>query len=159
MREPTLLDPTKAGKQAEDSDNQLRPRGWPIGGFLFLGPTGPGKTRIVEAAAESPRKHPRALDKATLTLGDNRRVDFSSAMVSLTSNLISVELICLVSPRRGVRVASSEDAVCSAPGFQAGASRPQTSPLGEGPRASPFSLIVGRELEAVRMCRAIGQAA
>jgi ATP-dependent Clp protease ATP-binding subunit ClpA len=27
------------------------------------------------------------LDKATLTLGDNRRVDFSRAMIFMTSNL------------------------------------------------------------------------
>jgi len=131
----------------------------PIGSFLFLGPTGSGKTRIVEAAAESLLGSTRAvikidcaefqhsheiakligsppgylghrethpllsqeilsqyytdkvklsfllfdeiekasdalwnlllgiLDKATLTLGDNRRVDFSRTVVFLTSNL------------------------------------------------------------------------
>ena len=31
----------------------LNPPARPIGNFLFLGPTGTGKTRIVEAAAES----------------------------------------------------------------------------------------------------------
>ena len=31
----------------------LSPAGRPIGNFLFLGPTGSGKTRIVEATAES----------------------------------------------------------------------------------------------------------
>jgi ATP-dependent Clp protease ATP-binding subunit ClpA len=131
----------------------------PIGNLLFLGPTGSGKTRIVEAAAEilfgdsravikvdcaefqhsheiskligSPpgylghrETHPLItqealaashcdhmklsfllfdeiekasdalwqlllgmLDKATLTLGDNRRVDLSQTIIFLTSNL------------------------------------------------------------------------
>ena len=31
----------------------LRPPNRPVGTFLFLGPTGSGKTRIVEATAES----------------------------------------------------------------------------------------------------------
>ena len=40
----------------------LNPPGRPIGNFLFLGPTGSGKTRIVEATARfltsrPPRKH------------------------------------------------------------------------------------------------------
>jgi ATP-dependent Clp protease ATP-binding subunit ClpA len=49
------------------------------------------------------------LDKATLTLGDNRRVDFSAAMVFLTSNLGAAEMSSLMSPRLGFHVASSED--------------------------------------------------
>src|SRR6202022_1740127 len=78
MPKLTLLDPTKTGKQAEDLENQLRhlvvgqdeaihqivkayqthlaglsPVGRPVGNFLFLGPTGSGKTRVVEATAES----------------------------------------------------------------------------------------------------------
>src|SRR5213075_636042 len=143
--------------------------GRPIGNFLFLGPTGSGKTRIVEATAETLLKNPRAvikidcaefqhsheiakligsppgylghrethpllsqevlnqyhtdkvkitlvlfdeiekasdalwqlllgiLDKATLTLGDNRRVDFSKAMVIMTSNLGAREMSELIS--------------------------------------------------------------
>ncbi len=131
----------------------------PVGNLLFLGPTGSGKTRIVEAAAEILFGDPRAvikvdcaefqhshetakligsppgylghreteplitqealaryhtdklklsfllfdeiekasdalwqlllgiLDKATLTLGDNRRVDLSQTMIFMTSNL------------------------------------------------------------------------
>ncbi len=137
----------------------LNSPGRPVGNLLFLGPTGSGKTRIVEAAAEilfgDPRMvikvdcaefqhsheiakligsppgylghretHPLItqealaashtdklklsfllfdeiekasdalwqlllgmLDKATLTLGDNRRVDLSQTVIFLTSNL------------------------------------------------------------------------
>jgi ATP-dependent Clp protease ATP-binding subunit ClpB len=142
----------------------LNTPGRPIGTLLFLGPTGTGKTRSVEAAAEvlfgSPNafvridcaefQHPHeiskligappgylghretppmlsqenldsyqtdraklslvlfdeiekasdalwqlllgVLDKATLTLGDNRRVDFSRAIVVMTSNLGAREM-------------------------------------------------------------------
>jgi len=145
----------------------------PIGTMLFLGPTGSGKTRVVEAAAEvlfgdanamvkidcaefqhsheiakligsppgylghretSPmltqenlnRMHTDEvklslvlfdeiekasdslwqlllgiLDKATLTLGDNRRVDFSRTMVMMTSNLGAREMSELVGARIG----------------------------------------------------------
>src|ERR1700678_2325404 len=155
--------------------------GRPIGNFLFLGPTGSGKTRIVEATAETLLKNPRAvikidcaefqhsheiakligsppgylghrethpllsqevlnqyqtetmkvsfvlfdeiekasdalwnlllgiLDKATLTLGDNRRVDFSAAMVFLTSNLGAAEMSSLVSPRLGFHATSVDE--------------------------------------------------
>jgi ATP-dependent Clp protease ATP-binding subunit ClpB len=148
----------------------------PIGNFLFLGPTGSGKTRIVEATAESLMGNPRAvikidcaefqhsheiakligsppgylghrethpllsqevlnqyhtekvkisfvlfdeiekasdslwnlllgiLDKATLTLGDNRRVDFSRAMIFMTSNLGASEMSSLVSPKLGFTI-------------------------------------------------------
>jgi ATP-dependent Clp protease ATP-binding subunit ClpA len=54
------------------------------------------------------------LDKATLTLGDNRRVDFSSTMVFLTSNLGATEMSSLLSPRLGFHVASFEDTSGSA---------------------------------------------
>src|SRR5579863_6035997 len=37
--------------------------GRPIGNFLFLGPTGSGKTRIVEATAEALLKNPRSVIK------------------------------------------------------------------------------------------------
>ncbi len=204
-----LLDPTKTGRQAEDLENNLRhfvvgqeeaihqivrayqthlaglsPVGRPIGNFLFLGPTGSGKTRIVEAAADALLRNPRAvikidcaefqhsheiakligsppgylghrethallsqevlnqhhtdkikisfllfdeiekasdalwnlllgiLDKATLTLGDNRRVDFSKAMVFLTSNLGASEMSSLVTPRLGFQVPAVNDTSC-----------------------------------------------
>src|ERR1700724_3578523 len=153
--------------------------GHPIGNFLFLGPTGTGKTRLVEAAAESlvgdarcvlkidcaefqhsheiakligsppgylghRETHPLLsqelvnqhhtdkvkisfvlfdeiekasdalwnlllgiLDKATLTLGDNRRVDFSNAMIFMTSNLGASEMGSLASPRLGFQVGSA----------------------------------------------------
>ncbi len=205
----TLLDPTKTGTQAEELQNKLRhlvvgqeeaihqivkayqthlaglsPAGRPIGNFLFLGPTGSGKTRIVEATAESLLNNPRSvikidcaefqhsheiakligsppgylghrethallsqevlnqhhtekvkisfvlfdeiekasdalwnlllgiLDKATLTLGDNRKVDFSSTMVFMTSNLGATEMSSLVSPRLGFQAPAPEDASC-----------------------------------------------
>ena len=143
---------------------QICPKGHPVGNILFLGPTGSGKTRIVEAVAEilfgdaravikidcaefqhsheiakligSPpgylghrETHPiitqsalalyqkenlhlsfllfdeiekasdalwqlllGMLDKATLTLGDNSRVDLSQTVIFLTSNLGSSEI-------------------------------------------------------------------
>lgn len=142
----------------------LNSPGRPVGNLLFLGPTGSGKTRIVEAAAEilfgTPRSvikidcaefqhsheiakligsppgylghretHPLItqealsanhtdnlklsfllfdeiekasdalwqlllgmLDKATLTLGDNRRVDLSQTVIFMTSNLGAGEI-------------------------------------------------------------------
>jgi ATP-dependent Clp protease ATP-binding subunit ClpA len=143
--------------------------GRPVGTMLFLGPTGSGKTRVVEAAAEILYTDPHAvikvdcaefqhsheiakligsppgylghretspmltqenldryhndrdqlsfvlfdeiekasdalwqlllgiLDKATLTLGDNRRVDFSRTMIFMTSNLGAKEMSELIS--------------------------------------------------------------
>src|SRR5271166_2727519 len=137
----------------------MNPPGRPVGNLLFLGPTGSGKTRVVEAMAEALFGDPRAcikidcaefqhsheiakligsppgylghrethplltqealdvwhtdelklsillfdeiekasdalwqlllgiLDKATLTLGDNRRVNFSQCVIIMTSNL------------------------------------------------------------------------
>jgi ATP-dependent Clp protease ATP-binding subunit ClpB len=41
------------------------------------------------------------LDKGVLTLGDNRRVDFSSSMVFLTSNLGAAEMSSICEPRLG----------------------------------------------------------
>jgi ATP-dependent Clp protease ATP-binding subunit ClpA len=49
------------------------------------------------------------LDKATLTLGDNRKVDFSAAMIFLTSNLGATEMSSLMSPRLGFTAPSLED--------------------------------------------------
>src|SRR3954465_2931952 len=71
-----LLDATRTGTKAKDLETRLRrlvigqeeaiheivrtyqthlpglpPKGRPIGNFLFLGPTGTGKTRVVEATA------------------------------------------------------------------------------------------------------------
>ena len=206
MSKLALLDPTKTGRQAEALERQLHhlivgqeeaihqivrayqthvaglsPAGRPIGNFLFLGPTGSGKTRIVEATAESLLKNSRAvikidcaefqhsheiakligsppgylghrethallsqealnqhhtdttklsfvlfdeiekasdalwnlllgiLDKGTLTLGDNRKVDFSAAMVFLTSNLGAAEMSSLVTPRLGFHAPSFDD--------------------------------------------------
>ncbi len=151
----------------------LNSPGRPVGNLLFLGPTGAGKTRVVEATAEvlfgDPRAvikvdcaefqhsheiakligsppgylghretHPRItqealaqyhteklkisfllfdeiekasdalwqlllgiLDKATLTLGDNRRVDLSQTMIFMTSNLGGSEITELMTGGMG----------------------------------------------------------
>jgi len=189
----TVLDPTRRSNDARDFETALHrkivgqdqaiekvaeiyqmflaglnPPGRPVGNLLFLGPTGSGKTRVVEAMAESLFGDARAcikidcaefqhsheiakligsppgylghrethplltqealnqwhteklkvsillfdeiekasdslwqlllgiLDKATLTLGDNRRVDLSSCIIIMTSNLGTAEMTGLV---------------------------------------------------------------
>ena len=202
------LDPTRTGREAEALESNLSrlivgqdeaiqqivniyqmhltgmtPPGRPIGNFLFLGPTGSGKTRIVEATAEALVKNARAvikidcaefqhsheiakligsppgylghrethpllsqevlnqyhtetiklsfvlfdeiekasdalwnlllgiLDKGTLTLGDNRKVDFSRALIFMTSNLGASEMSALMNPRVGFNaVAKTQEA-------------------------------------------------
>ncbi len=201
------LDPTQTGTEAEKLELDLRKRivgqdeaiqqiiniyqtnlagmsspGRPIGNFLFLGPTGSGKTRIVEATAESllgdaaavtkidcaefqhsheiakligsppgylghRETHPLLsqemlnqyhtervklsfvlfdeiekasdalwnlllgiLDKATLTLGDNRRVDFSHALIFMTSNLGAAEMNGIMAPCLGFAATRSRSA-------------------------------------------------
>jgi ATP-dependent Clp protease ATP-binding subunit ClpA len=194
LTETVLLNPEQKGLRAEEFEQKLSHRivgqdqavrrmsglyqmflagmnstDRPVGTMLFLGPTGSGKTRVVEAAAEVLFGKPNAiikidcaefqhsheiakligsppgylghretsplltqenldhnhiegtelslllfdeiekasdslwqlllgiLDKATLTLGDNRRVDFSKTIVIMTSNLGAremSELIC-----------------------------------------------------------------
>jgi ATP-dependent Clp protease ATP-binding subunit ClpA len=193
-----VLDPSRTGKDAESLEKTLLKLvvgqdeaveqivniyqmhvtglcapGRPVGNFLFLGPTGSGKTRTVEATAEALVHNPRAvikidcaefqhsheiakligsppgylghrethpllsqevinqhhtdtvkisfilfdeiekasdalwnlllgiLDKATLTLGDNRKVDFSKAMIFMTSNLGASEMSSLIAPKLG----------------------------------------------------------
>src|SRR2546428_5266962 len=189
----TVLDPTLRSPEVRDFEKALRQRvvgqdravrqlarvyqvytaglstaGRPIANLLFLGPTGSGKTHLVEMAAEVlfgdlhavvkvdcgefQHSHEIAkligsppgylghretqplitqevleqhfseklkislvlfdeiekasdalwqlllgvLDKATLTLGDNRRVDFSRSLIFLTSNLGSQEMTALM---------------------------------------------------------------
>jgi ATP-dependent Clp protease ATP-binding subunit ClpA len=48
------------------------------------------------------------LDKATLTLGDNRRVDFSKAMIFMTSNLGAAEMDALLRPKLGFASAQAD---------------------------------------------------
>jgi ATP-dependent Clp protease ATP-binding subunit ClpA len=204
LRVNVPLDPTKTGREAEVLDTNLRKLivgqdeaieqivniyqmyltgmtapGRPIANLLFLGPTGSGKTRIVEATAESLVKNARAvlkidcaefqhsheiakligsppgylghrethpmlsqealnqfhtdtmkvsfvlfdeiekasdalwnlllgiLDKATLTLGDNRTVDFSRAMIFMTSNLGAAGMSSIMNPKLGFNARES----------------------------------------------------
>ena len=199
------LDPAKTGREAVSLESSLRRMivgqdeaiqqivniyqmyltgmsapGRPIGNFLFLGPTGSGKTRIVEATAEALVKNPRAvikidcaefqhsheiakligsppgylghrethpllsqevlnqyhtdtmkvsfvlfdeiekasdalwnlllgiLDKATLTLGDNRKVDFSRALIFMTSNLGAGEMSAIMNPKLGFHASAAQ---------------------------------------------------
>ena len=199
------LDPTQTGQDAEKLYTDLHKRivgqneaidhivniyqmylagmngpGRPIGNFLFLGPTGSGKTRLVEATAESLVGDARAmikidcaefqhsheiakligsppgylghrethpllsqevlnqyqtekmklsfvlfdeiekasdalwnlllgiLDKATLTLGDNRRVDFSRTLIFMTSNLGASEMGSILRPNLGFAASEIE---------------------------------------------------
>src|SRR6266571_7145938 len=85
---PVLLDANVTGTKAKDLETKLHrlvigqqeaiheivrtyqtylaglsPNGRPIGNFLFLGPTGTGRTRAVEATAEALLGNPRALIK------------------------------------------------------------------------------------------------
>lgn len=48
------------------------------------------------------------LDKATLTLGDNRRVDFSRALIFMTSNLGAAEMDAIRRPRFGFAASELE---------------------------------------------------
>src|SRR5690348_572877 len=201
----TLLEPLRMGTEAETLRGNLNKRiigqddairqivdvyqtylagmsspGQPLGSFLFLGPTGSGKTRTVEALAESLAGDSRAvikidcaefqhsheiakligsppgylghrdthpllsqetlnqfhtdkvklsfvlfdeiekasdslwnlllgiLDKAVLTLGDNRRVDFSRALIFMTSNLGASEMNSLMRPSLGFAAGEAE---------------------------------------------------
>src|SRR5450755_4157623 len=51
------------------------------------------------------------LDKATLTLGDNRRVDFSRALIFMTSNLGASEMSSILRPNLGFAGQASEEKV------------------------------------------------
>jgi ATP-dependent Clp protease ATP-binding subunit ClpB len=204
------LDPTLQGEESREFASRLREKivgqdeavqavvdlyrvfraglqspGRPVGNLLFLGPTGTGKTRIVELTAEVLFGNPRGvikvdcaefqhsheiakligsppgylghretkpvitqeslaqyhtdelkitlllfdeiekasdalwqlllgiLDKATLTLGDNQRVDLSRVMIFMTSNLGACEITGLMTGGKG---------------FAAAAPRPEGSP-------------------------------
>src|SRR5437660_8759734 len=48
------------------------------------------------------------LDKATLTLGDNRRVDFSRALIFMTSNLGAAEMNSILRPNLGFAAGAAE---------------------------------------------------
>src|SRR5215475_3795447 len=88
LRVNVALDPSKTGREAAVLERNLRmlvvgqdeaihqivnvyqmyltglnPAGRPIGNFLFVGPTGSGKTRTVEATAEALLNNARAVIK------------------------------------------------------------------------------------------------
>ncbi|HEV2288347.1 MAG TPA: AAA family ATPase [Candidatus Acidoferrales bacterium] len=206
MNRSQHLDPTQRSRESREFETALRRKivgqdeavqavvdlyqvfraglnspGRPVGNLLFLGPTGAGKTRVVEATAEVVFGDPRAvikvdcaefqhsheiakligsppgylghrethplitqealaqfhtekiklsfllfdeiekasdalwqlllgiLDKATLTLGDNRRVDLSQALIFLTSNLGGSEITELMTGRLGFAPATQSD--------------------------------------------------
>lgn len=198
MRKPIKLDPSRRSAESQSFDVALRSKiagqedavqavidtyqvfcanlnspGRPVASFLFLGPTGTGKTRVTEATAEILLGDPRALikidcaefqhsheiaklvgsppgylghrethplitqdalsrfhtdklkisfilfdeiekasdslwqlllgmlDKATLTLGDNHRVDLSETLIFMTSNLGGVDITELMTGGMG----------------------------------------------------------
>ena len=202
----TILDPSQNSPEVREFEKALRQRvvgqdravrrlarvyqvfraglstpGRPVVNLLFLGPTGSGKTRLVEATAEVLFDKPRGfvkvdcaefqhsheiakligsppgylghretqplitqevldqhhtekiklslvlfdeiekasdalwqlllgiLDKGTLTLGDNRRVDFSHTMIFLTSNLGSHEVMNLMNGGLGFAANRSDE--------------------------------------------------
>jgi ATP-dependent Clp protease ATP-binding subunit ClpA len=53
------------------------------------------------------------LDKATLTLGDNRKVDFSHAMIFMTSNLGASEMAAMMAPKLGFGVAKAQSDIAN----------------------------------------------
>ena len=203
--QPMVLDPEARSSEVLEFEQQLRSRvigqeravrrmvsmyqiflagmnmpGRPVGTMLFLGPTGSGKTRVVEASADILFGSPRAfikidcaefqhsheiakligsppgylghretpplltqealdqhhtdqlklsfvlfdeiekaddslwqlllgvLDKGTLTLGDNRQVDFSRTVVLMTSNLGAAEMSDLMEGGIGFASAPAE---------------------------------------------------
>ena len=62
------------------------------------------------------------LDKATLTVGDNTKVDFSNAFIFMTSNIGAAEMSLLVSPKLGFQVSTPGESN-SAPTLKAKLSR------------------------------------
>ncbi|MCU1292261.1 MAG: ATPase domain protein, partial [Bryobacterales bacterium] len=50
-------------------------------------------------------------DKATLTLGDNRKVDFSQSLIFMTSNLGAAEMSNLIAPKLGFKAAAHATAL------------------------------------------------
>src|SRR5438270_358850 len=93
-----VLDPTRTGKDAESLERTLL--------NLVV-----GQDEAVQQIVNIYQMHVTGLcapgrpigilDKATLTLGDNRKVDFSRAMIFMTSNLGAHEMSSLVSPKLG----------------------------------------------------------
>ena len=56
------------------------------------------------------------LDKATLTLGDNRKVDFSRAMIFMTSNVGAAEMSAILNPKLGFSTPHRAEMECGTVG-------------------------------------------
>src|ERR1041384_1939083 len=245
------LNPAQTGFDAEKLDSDLRKRivgqdeavrqiinvyqthlagmsspGRPIGNLLFLGPTGTGKTRLVEATAESltgdahtvikidcaefqhsheiakligsppgylghretrPALSQQALnqyhtdsvkvsfllfdeiekasealwnlmlgilDKATLTLGDNSKVDFSSSIIFMTSNLGAAEMESLLRPKMGF--AASEVERQNQSGCLEAATLEKISGIGVAAARSKFTPEFMNRIDKVLVFRPLG---
>jgi ATP-dependent Clp protease ATP-binding subunit ClpB len=248
-----LLDPMRVGGEAESLERKLCRQvvgqeeaihqivdvyqtflaglttpGTPVGSFLFLGPTGSGKTKTVEAVAEALAGDSRAmikidcaeyqhgheiakligsppgylghrethpllsqemlnqyqnesvklsfvlfdeiekasdalwnlllgiLDKATLTLGDNRRVDFSRTMIFLTSNLGAREIESLVRPKLGF--APKAEPLPSGAASAAAQEETQVSHVGVEAARRRFSPEFINRLDKIVVFRPLGKA-
>ncbi len=96
------------------------------------------------------------LDKATLTLGDNRRVDFSRAMIFLTSNLGAREIESLLRPKLGF--APKAEAPASAASGTVSPETAQVSVLGVEAARRRFSPEFINRLDKIVVFSPLGRA-
>jgi ATP-dependent Clp protease ATP-binding subunit ClpB len=95
------------------------------------------------------------LDKATLTLGDNRRVDFSHAMIFMTSNLGAAEMGSIMRPNLGF-AASEMERKCST-GLVDGALTEKISRAGVEAARRKFSPEFMNRIDKVVVFRPLGE--
>jgi ATP-dependent Clp protease ATP-binding subunit ClpA len=96
------------------------------------------------------------LDKATLTLGDNRRVDFSRAMIFMTSNLGAGEMSSILRPNLGF-AASEMERRCSE-GLVDGSLAEKISRAGVEAARRKFSPEFMNRIDKVVVFRPLGEA-